>query len=318
MENRIKIIRFASIVGITGNMILAILKITGGLAGNSMAVIGDGLDSSSDVLISCITLVTAIIIALPPDREHPYGHNRAETVATSLLAFIIFFMGGQLFLSSGRMILSGVDYYMPETITVIVTVISIAGKLLLAWSQYFMSIKSGSDLLKANAVNMRNDILMSLGVLGGLGLVYLFKMPFLDRLLAMTIGIFIMISAIRIYTGVVTELMEGVEDNTLYSRIFAILHSVEGAGNPHRVRARRLGAMYVIDLDIEVEGNLTVYRAHQVAENVEKALRLGIDNLYDVVVHVEPRGIVDKDECYGINGNDIEKSSGKQRGKLLD
>ena len=311
MENRIKIIRFASIVGITGNMILAILKITGGLAGNSMAVIGDGLDSSSDVLISCITLVTAIIIAIPPDREHPYGHHRAETVATSLLAFIIFFMGGQLFLSSGRMILSGVDYYMPETITVVVTVISIAGKLLLAWSQYFMSIKSGSDLLKANAVNMRNDILMSLGVLGGLGLVYLFKMPFLDRLLAMTIGIFIMISAVRIYTGVVTELMEGVEDNTLYSRIFDILRSVQGAGNPHRVRARRLGAMYVIDLDIEVEGNLTVYRAHRVAENVEKALRLGIDNLYDVVVHVEPRGIVDKDECYGINGGDIEKPSGK-------
>ena len=309
MDKRIKIIRIASIIGISGNLILAILKICGGVIGSSMAVLGDGLDSSSDVIISCITLVTSVIVAMPPDREHPYGHHRAETVATSLLAFIIFFMGGQLFLTTARMMISGESYNIPDRLTIYVTIISICGKLVLAWSQYQLGRKSGSDLLKANGVNMRNDVLMSAGVLAGLGLVYLFSLPVLDRLIAMGIGMFIMISAIRIYTGVVTELMEGVGDRAIYGRIFRILNTIDGAGNPHRVRARRLGAMYVIDLDIEVAGDLTVYHAHRIAERVERELRRGIDNIYDVVVHVEPKGIVDRDECYGINGKDIKEQS---------
>jgi len=91
---RNNLIKTASVISVAGNGALAAAKITAGLVAGSMAVLGDGLDSLTDVFISLITLFISTVIDNPPDREHPYGHFRAETVATSALAFIIFFIGG--------------------------------------------------------------------------------------------------------------------------------------------------------------------------------------------------------------------------------
>ncbi|NLV66262.1 MAG: cation transporter, partial [Spirochaetes bacterium] len=94
--DRNRIIQTASLISVAGNALLASAKITAGILSGSLSVLGDGLDSLTDIFISLITLAISIIIIQPPDREHPYGHFRAETIATSVLAFIIFFIGGQL------------------------------------------------------------------------------------------------------------------------------------------------------------------------------------------------------------------------------
>ena len=100
-----KIIR-ASWIAIIGNAFLSIIKIIVGIIAGSFAVIADGIDSASDVLTSLITLITAHIISKPPDPKYPYGYSKADTVATKVLAFIIFFAGAQLAISSFNRLIS--------------------------------------------------------------------------------------------------------------------------------------------------------------------------------------------------------------------
>ena len=130
-DERIRVIRRASWVGIAGNGFLSALKIVSGFLFYSYALIGDGLDSLTDVITSLVTLVTARIAARPPDLEHPYGHGRAETIATKLLSFIIFFAGAQLAFSSIQRLIRPAEIQLPETPAFIVIGFSIVGKIFL-------------------------------------------------------------------------------------------------------------------------------------------------------------------------------------------
>jgi cation diffusion facilitator family transporter len=96
-ESRIK---KASWVGIVGNALLSILKIFVGFVSGSVAVVADGIDSASDILTSVVTLIAANVIAKPPDPKYPYGYIKADTIATKVLAFIIFFAGAQMAIST--------------------------------------------------------------------------------------------------------------------------------------------------------------------------------------------------------------------------
>ena len=88
---RLKLIQLAGIIALAGNLILCTLKIVTGLAAGSLAVLADGLDSTGDVAIACMTLIISVIISRPSDKEHPWGHGRAETTGTLILSFVIFF-----------------------------------------------------------------------------------------------------------------------------------------------------------------------------------------------------------------------------------
>ena len=118
MDKRTGIIKRASWIGIIGNGVLATTKVGIGLLSGSLAVIGDGIDSTSDIVMSVISLFTAIIIAKPPDTKHPYGHFRAETVATTVLAFIMLFVGFELIKTSISGITSGKIRGVPSLIAV--------------------------------------------------------------------------------------------------------------------------------------------------------------------------------------------------------
>jgi cation diffusion facilitator family transporter len=303
--NRNRTLKTASLISIAGNMVLALLKIIAGVLAGSMAVLADGLDSLSDVVISFITLAASIIISRPPDREHPYGHFRAETIATSILSFVIFFIGGQMCLLTAHKLMSGEPGELPEIFAVWATVVSILGKSLLAWSQFFLGKKTGSQMLTANGHNMLNDTITSAGVLASLGLAYYLDAPLMDRVVALAISVWIMVSAVRIFIGLVAELMEGHEERGPYRKICEAVTEVSGAMNPHRMRIRRLGPMYVVDLDVEVDGSMSLTDAHAIAVKVEERIRARIDNVFDIVIHVEPMGNTESSEQYGLTARDI-------------
>jgi len=107
MEIREREITNASWVGIFGNSFLSVLKISAGFISGSLAVVADGIDSSTDIITSVITLITARFLAKPPDKKYPYGYGKADTIATKVLSFIIFFAGAQLFISTIRKIIAG-------------------------------------------------------------------------------------------------------------------------------------------------------------------------------------------------------------------
>jgi len=305
--DRSRLIWAASLTALFGNTILAAVKIGTGIYAGSMAVIGDGIDSSMDVLIAIMSLIVARIISRPADETHPWGHGRAETVATTLLSCMLFFAGAQLILSSGKDIIFGVQREVPSLPSVIGTVISIVGKLLLAWSQYFLGKKAGSIMLKANAKNMYADVLLSAGVLVGLGLSMFFHVGLIDSWAAVLVGLWVIKSALGIFREANTELMDGGSDKTYYREVFDAVNSVEEAGNPHRVRMRRIAGLWDIDLDIEVAPNKTVTEAHWISYRVEKAIKARIENVYDIMVHVEPAGNMEN-EGYGLSEESLKTS----------
>jgi cation diffusion facilitator family transporter len=301
IENRSSIIRAASIIAIVGNLLLAALKIGAGLYADSFAVLGDGIDSSMDVLISVMTLIISGVIAKPADKDHPWGHGRAETVATLFLAMILFFAGGQLILSSIRYLIAGTKTEIPGIAALLATVVSIVGKILLAWSQYLFGKKADSAMLKANAKNMAADVLTSVGVLIGLGATILFHIRIIDLIAAILVGHWVIKNAVGIFLETNTELMDGTTSDESYRLLFEAVHSVPGAGNPHRTRMRRIAGFWDIDLDIEVDPSLTITQAHEIANKVENAVKARIEHIFDIMVHVEPAGNK-QDESFGLAG----------------
>ena len=303
--DRNRIIKSASVISIAGNAVLAVVKVSAGIYAGSLAVLADGLDSISDVFISLITLVISIIISQPPDKEHPYGHFRAETIATSLLAFFIFFVGCQLSLSTAQKLVHRDYASVPGILSVYVTIFSIIGKLVLSWSQYSLGKKADSPMIIANGKNMLNDIITSCGVLIGLGFIYFFNAPFIDRVIAIIIGFWIMYTAVRIFMGTVTEIMEGETDMSIYNTVFEEVKKINGLFNPHRVRVRKLGVNYIIEMDVEVVADSTIKDAHDKIKILENKIRSSVPNLYDIVVHIEPLGNYEKQECWGLKEKDL-------------
>jgi len=305
MKREEKIIR-TSWVAIAVNALLAFLKLLAGFLSGSYAVIADGIDSVSDIVSSVVVLIAARIIARPPNIKFPYGYKKADTIATKVLSFIIFFAGAQLAYSTVRMFVSGEVLEAPGLLAIWVTLISIAGKLFLALMLFRTGKKVESTMLIANARNMRNDILLSISVLAGLLFIYILDKPLIDRIVAFLISLFIMYEGFRIFMKSNIDLMDGIDNTDVYNRLFDSVHSVRGAHNPHRVRARKIGHYYMINLDIEVDPDLSVKDAHDIAKHVENSIKSNLRNIYDVMVHVEPLGNLEEDEKYGITESEIE------------
>lgn len=303
MDNRTGSIRKASWIAFGGNAFLATAKILVGFFSGSLAVLSDGIDSATDVLIATMTLVAARISGKPGDREHPYGHGRVETVSAAIIAFIVFFAGAQVLVNALGRIIEGKSSGLPLPIAVVVTVVSIIGKLLLAWSQFHFGKISGSTMLIANGKNMRGDVVTSVAVLIGLGLTYLTGIPVMDKILAAAVSLWIIKNAIEIFMEANTELMDGTNDRGPYKDLFKAVAKVPAAGNPHRVRLRRIGSMLIVDMDIEVDPDMTVREAHDIALSVEMAIKESMEDVYDVIVHIEPQGNVEE-EKFGLTAAD--------------
>ena len=285
-----KYIRIAAITAIVGNAVLAILKIVAGALSNSGALIGDGIDSSTDVLISIITLAVVRIISKPADVEHPWGHGRAETVSTVFLSFIIFFAGAQLIINSVSNLFSGTQHFTPSAIAMIATLISIIGKILLAWSQYILGKRANSAMIKANAKNMTSDVLISVGVLAGIVISTYTGSAYADTIITILIGAWIIKTAVGIFLEANLELMDGINDMEPYRVIVRVVNSVEGAANPHHARIRRIAGFWDIDLDIDVDPKCTVFEAHSIALRIENEIKESLENVYDIMIHIEPSG----------------------------
>jgi len=305
METRVKEIKKASWIAVIGNAFLAIIKIVAGLLAGSLAVVADGIDSVEDIITSLITLITANVLSKPPNKKYPYGYGKAETIATRLLSLIIFAAGIQLAIISAQKIIKGTHAELPLKLAIYVTVISIIGKVLLSYHQFKIGNRTNSEMLKANAKNMQNDVLISLSVLTGLIFTHLLKMPVIDSIAALVVSAWIIKVAMQIFLKTNVELMDGIEDKKIYNIIFKAIDSVEGVKNPHRIVVRSVGHKLKIGADIEVDGDLSLKKAHELAHKVEQSIRSKIDNLFDVTIHVEPTGDKTAEIKYGISRENL-------------
>ncbi|MDF1572185.1 MAG: cation diffusion facilitator family transporter [Bacteroidales bacterium] len=309
---RKKGIIYAAWVSIVGNAILAVLKLVVGFISGSFAVVADGIDSSADIISSIVTLVAAKVVRKPPNIKFPYGYVKADTVASTVLSMLIFLAGAQLAISAVGRLIQGDSDEVPAMIAIWVTLFSMAGKIGLSLYLKKTGKKEQSGMMTTMGVHMRNDMLISSTVLIGLLATILFEEAIIDKIIALGISIFIMYEAVMIFLKSNTELMDGVHDSELYDQLFDAIRKVDGAYNPHRTRARKIGSRYMVNLDIEVDPEMKVSDAHDIAKDVEDIIKEDIENVYDVMVHVEPMGNQEKDEKFGITENDVPQRKKKK------
>ncbi|MBA7640413.1 Manganese efflux system protein MneP [subsurface metagenome] len=308
MSDRITKIKIASWIGIGGNAILAILKITVGFHSNSFSVVADGIDSSGDVLIALLTLYIASLLTKPPNIKFPYGYGKAEPNATIALSFVIFFAGAQLAISSVKRLIEGSYGEMPGKLAIIVIVVSIIAKFILARYQLYIGKRANSSMLIAYSKNMQGDVIISSSVLIGLVLTHIFRLPVMDIIVALLVSFWVMWIAVKIFIETNLELMDGNIEKSIYEDVFEIVESVPEVKNPHRMRIRRAGHQLMINIDIELKEDMTLNHAHEISHIVEKNIRDGLEHeVFDVIIHVEPFGDKIEEGKLGITKDVLRK-----------
>jgi len=305
--DRSKLFSKAAWIGVLANGALSTAKVLVGLFFNSSAVLADGVDTGTDVFTSLVTLVSGRISNRPPDETHPYGHERAEAIAAKIVSFIVFYAGVSLFFTSVKRVIFGEHPQIQGVLPLLVTVLSMIVKTWLFLYKYRVGKKLNSSALIADALNMRNDILISSTVLFGviLSKVGLFWM---DSIAALVVSIMIIRTAFNIFRETSYELMDGMHDLEIYQEIFDAVESVKGVKNPHKVRVRQVGYKYFVDIDIEVDPNLTVRMGHDIATQVKQAIIGKNDRIVDVLVHVEPAGNVEQ-EPFGLDHEKLDSAN---------
>ena len=133
------------------------------------------------------------------------------------------------------------------------------------------------------------------------------KLPVIDPVVAFLVGLWVLKNAVSLFMEMNLELMDGNQNKELYRTLFAAVRTVEGVSNPHRVRIRKIASRWDIDMDIEVDAYISLHDAHELAEQVEAAVRQAIPDVYDIMVHMEPEGHSSHhpEEQYGLSESDL-------------
>ncbi len=280
-------------VGIVANIILIILKFTGGIIGRSGAVIADAVHSFADFATDIIVIIGLKLSDKPADNTHRYGHGKFETLSSLILGIILLVTGiGICWSGIGTIIhfIGKESIYRPTWIAFVAALISVIIK---EWL-YIITIRSGKKLnsqsLIANAINHRSDALSSLGVMIGIaGAVFLGeKWSVLDPVAAVIVGIFIFKASFSIIRNSIDEFLEASLGDQIESEILDISGRISGVCNPHHLKTRKVGKNMVIDIHIDVDPQLNIKTAHDISDRVEEELkrRYGPDTV--ISVHIEP------------------------------
>ncbi|PNX48398.1 MAG: hypothetical protein BV456_09825, partial [Thermoplasmata archaeon M8B2D] len=270
-----------------GNVILFFIKISLGFFINSIALIADGIHSLSDVSTSGIVIFGFRIAKKDPDKEHPFGHGRAEYIATLIIAILLIIVGlGFIQQSIGRIISLEQITHQEYLITIgIVVLISAVFKELMAKYSFAISKKINSDVLKADAWHHRSDALSSIGVAIGI-IAARFGFPILDPVFAILVSIIIIYVGIDLMKKSSNFLMGTKIDNDMICQIEEIVKSIEHAKGLHDIFLHDYGTNKVLTLHVEIDSNLSIEKAHKIADILEKEIQARTN--FSTVIHLEP------------------------------
>ncbi|WP_027964934.1 cation diffusion facilitator family transporter [Halalkalibacillus halophilus] len=293
MENRNQKAQFASIVGIVANLILAILKGIVGVVGNSKALIADAFHSASDVVSSIAVLVGIRAAQKPPDPEHPYGHGKAENIATLIVAILLIVVGVEILTDAVTALFEN-EYTRPSTIALYVIIFSIIVKEVLFQYKKRLGDRLNSPALVADAWHHRSDAISSFVALVGIGLSLLgsqFGIPFLyyfDPLAGAIIALLVMWMGFKIGKDAVSVTLETVLDDGRTKKFELTTMEISGVERLDMLLARTHGSYVIIDVKISVDPHITVDEGHAIAARVKEKLVDKHAEVQDVYVHVNP------------------------------
>lgn len=282
-----------TLLGSFVNLLLVIFKFLAGIAGHSAAMLADAVHSLSDFITDVIVILFVRISNKPQDKSHDYGHGKYETLATALIGVALLGVGFGILWNGANEILAflrGEQLRSPGMLALVAAAVSIVLKEILYQYTVRMGKKYNSQAVIANAWHHRSDALSSIGTAVGIGGAILLgpHWAVLDPVAAVVVSFFVVRVSIKLLIPCIDELLEKSLPENVEQEIEQIVLSVEGVTEPHHLRTRRIGNNYAIEVHVRMDGNITLYKAHETASAIEHKLkeRFGEDTYMGI--HVEP------------------------------
>lgn len=285
MEKRYAVGQNVAILGISANICLLFGKLVVGLLYHSQGMIADGFNSFGDVLASVITLVGSRVAGKPADADHPYGHGKAEYLASAAIGLLIFSVGLLTAKNSVASIIAREGFvYSPLLPAVAAATILVKGALFFITSR--MGKKFNSLIILANSEDHRNDMFVSagmlLGICGGLaGVVWL------DGAVGVLISLWLVYTGVKLIRASMSVLMDTMIDPKVVEHLREHILSIPEVSHIDSIRSKPVGARYILIVKISVPGQMTVLESHRIAGIIREKLK-DHREIADVVVHVNP------------------------------
>lgn len=284
MNRNIHIQRVA-LLGIGGNILLLAAKLTVGITSGSQSMIADGLNSAGDVFASVMTYIGNRISAQPGDKDHPYGHGKAEYIFSMIISFSLLLVAFSIFRNALNALVTGTTFMFSFNL-IIVAIGTIIIKFLLYLYANKVGHRHNSLLALANAEDHRNDIFIT-----GLTLVSIvagfFGIYLVDGIGGIVISFWIAFSGFKIFTSAYEVLMDTNIDRELAIDMVEAVESIPGVDHMDAITAKPIGLNFLLIVKVSVDAHLTVYEGHEIACNVREALEK-TEHVDEVIVHVNP------------------------------
>ncbi len=280
--------RRATLLGMVVNTLLAVGKMAAGFIGQSHALVADGVESLADLFSSVIVWRGMVIAATPADEDHPYGHGKAEPLASAVVATLLLLAALWIAINSVREILRPHGTPAPWTLAVLIVVVLAKETLFRFVFREGTAIESGA--VQSDAWHHRCDAITSLFAAVGIAVALLGGPGYeaADDVAALLASLVIGWSGWRLLRGAFDELMDAAPDVALVEAVRRHASAVPEVKGVEKCNLRKMGWHLYVDIHIEVNGQLTVERAHVIAHEVKDHLRAQLPKIRDVLVHIEP------------------------------
>jgi cation diffusion facilitator family transporter len=275
--------RRVTLVGAVLNLFLSVGKVAGGVAGQSQALVADGVHSLSDLASDGLVLLAARFGSREADHNHPYGHQRIETLATLGVGLVLLAIGVAFLIDSATRLLEPARQLDPGWLALSIAFVSVLVKEGLYQYTVRVARRTDSALLVANAWHHRSDALSSIVVIVGVAGAMM-GLRWLDSVAAAVVGVMLGWVGWQLLGSAATELVDTGLSNRELQALSQTISKVEGVRAHDRLRSRRMGGRIFVDVRLHVDGNLSVAQAEQISHRVSRRMIEQLPGKADVVI----------------------------------
>lgn len=275
----------ATIAGIAGNIFLLIIKFIVGFLSKSQALIADAANSAGDIFASLMSYIGGKISRAPSDDSHNFGHGKAEYIFSLFISLSMIFIALKLIYDSVISLFNPKEISVPN-LAIIVCIITITIKLILFVYTRFLSKRTDSILIKALKQDHRNDCIVTTFTLISI-ILSMFGIYWFDGIVGIGISILICITGIKLFIDSYDVLMDSSMEDETKQKILDIVKNYTSIQKINHLTSKPVGYKYLISISIYVDGNMSTFDSHQIADKLEKELT-SLDFVYLSIIHVNP------------------------------
>jgi cation diffusion facilitator family transporter len=281
----------ATFAGMAVNLVLSGTKLAAGIVGHSHALVADAVESFADIFSSLIVWRGLIVAAAPPDEDHPYGHGKAEPIASAIVAAML--LGAALWIAITAFGEIMLPHRSPAPFTLIVLLVVVAVKESLYRFVSHEGKAVGSSAVQSDAWHHRSDAITSVAAGIGITVALVGGKGFeaADDVAAIAAAGVIAWNGWHLLRPALNELMDTAPGPEVIDQIRQVAATIPGVDSVEKCIVRKVGYQYFVDMHVEVDPQMTVLRSHEIAHDVKDKVREAIPAVSDVLVHIEPLGI---------------------------